>query len=52
MYATILVYTEVDLWILEVARFPMVVDPKCRGLGTQTPAADNVNVLAFKNMKF
>ena len=33
-------------------RFPMVVDPKCRGLGTQPPAADNVNVFAFKNMKF
>ena len=28
----------------------MVVYPKCRGLGTQPPAADKV--LAFKNVKF
>ena len=31
-------------------RFPMVVDPKCRGLGEQPPSTDKV--LVFKNVKF
>jgi len=31
-------------------RFPLVVDPRCRGLGAQPPAADKV--LVFQIMKF
>jgi len=35
----------VILGILEKGRFPLAVDSRCRGLGTQPPAADKVLVL-------